>query len=251
MPVDASLRQLVRGLLQGSTATRRGEVFLTNDTRRAAAMGVLNLISDGVLDGDATSCRANKATAAWLRRVQLDRDDAFACQHRVTAQTAEGVELNLAESPLARLATGIGGEAGYLERHQLEAGERVRRLVERARLQPRLTMAYSAAHSVSTSGNSAGDISDLAADARKSLADLHRVLPRDCAGVVLDVCGLLKGLQEVERERGWPRRSAKLVLRIGLDHLARHYGYAPSAVGRSSGRPRGWMEEGARPDQFG
>jgi hypothetical protein len=112
-------------------------------------------------------------------------------------------------------------------------------------------MAYSAAHSVSTSGNSAGDISDLAADARKSLADLHRVLPRDCAGVVLDVCGLLKGLQEVERERGWPRRSAKLVLRIGLDHLARHYGYAPSAVGRSSGRPRGWMEEGARPDQFG
>ena len=98
MPVDASLRQLVRGPLQGSTATRRGEVFLTNDNRRAAAMGVLNLISDGVLDGDATSCRANKATAAWLRRVQLDRDDAFACQHRVTAQTAEGVELNLAES---------------------------------------------------------------------------------------------------------------------------------------------------------
>ena len=48
----------------------------------------------------------------------------------------------------------------------------------------------------------AGEITDLAADARRSVAEIHRVLPRDCAGVVMDVCGLLKGLQDVERERG-------------------------------------------------
>lgn len=250
MPVDAGLRQFVRAMLQGRTGRRRGEAFTTADNRRAPAVAVKQLISDGVLDGDEASCRANAQTGAWLRRAQLDRD-AFAGQHRIVARAAEGAELNLAESPLARLAAGIGGEAGYLERHQIEAGERVRRLVERARLQPRLTMAYSAAHSVGTAGNAAGDISDLAADARRSLADLHRVLPRDCAGVVLDVCGLLKGLQDVERERGWPRRSAKLVLRIGLDHLARHYGYAPSAIGPETGRQRRWMEEGARPEQFG
>jgi hypothetical protein len=94
------------------------------------------------------------------------------------------------------------------------------------------------------------DISDLAAEARKALAEIPKILPVDCAGVVLDVCGLLKGLQTVESERGWPRRSAKLVLRIGLDQLARHYGLDPNAVGRP-GRNRAWMGQGARPERFG
>jgi hypothetical protein len=69
--------------------------------------------------------------------------------------------------------------------------------------------------------------------------------------VVLDVCGLLKGLQEVERERGWPRRSAKLVLRIGLDQLAQHYGLGAVARGSVNGRTRQWMENDARPNVFG
>jgi hypothetical protein len=68
---------------------------------------------------------------------------------------------------------------------------------------------------------------------------------------VLDVCGLLKGLQEVERERGWPRRSAKLVLRIGLEHLAQHYGFGAVARGKVKGRTRQWMDGEARPSVFG
>ena len=90
----------------------------------------------------------------------------------------------------------------------------------------------------------------MAADARKALADLYRQLPRDCADVVLDVCGFGKGLQQVEAERGWPRRSAKLVLRIGLDRLAELYGLGEAAVGAESRRRRAWMD-GARPGEFG
>jgi hypothetical protein len=112
-------------------------------------------------------------------------------------------------------------------------------------------MSYSAAH---TAGGkdvaTASEISDLAADARKRLAEIPRVLPADCAGVVIDVCGLLKGLQVVETERGWPRRSAKLVLRIGLDQLAKHYGLSANAVGPETRRVRRWMGDGARPDRF-
>jgi hypothetical protein len=90
----------------------------------------------------------------------------------------------------------------------------------------------------------------MAADARRRLASLMRALPRDCADVVLDVCGLEKGLQAIEAERGWPRRSAKLVLRIGLDQLARHFGLDAEASGRDRAPLRGWMEADARPPMF-
>lgn len=243
---ESGLQRFVRGLLQGAAGQRQGEVFVLRDGRRANAASVLDLIQGGAIAGDGETCFATPETATWLRRARLDRD-AFAAQHRLSALDSDGIEHNLAESPLSRLAAGIGGEA-YLERHQVEAGERVRKLVERAQLQPRLTMTYSAARTAGITPQMAGEITDLAADARRSLAEIHRVLPRDCAGVVMDVCGLLKGLQDVERERGWPRRSAKLVLRIGLDHLAQHYGLGPFAVGK--GKPRHWLAEGARPERF-
>ena len=249
MPTEMTIHRFVRALLGGAVATRDGNVFVTPDGRSAAASEETRLIAVGALQGDHQSCRSNKETAAWLKRTRLDLD-ASAAQRPLTASTPDGAQINLGESPLSRLAAGIGGEVGYLERHQIEAGERVRRLVERARLMPRMTMSYSAAHTAGGGQRGAGDISDLAADARKSLDDLYRVLPRDCAGVVFDVCGLLKGLQEVERERGWPRRSAKLVLRIGLEHLAQHYGFAEVARGKASVRTRQWMDGDARPTTF-
>ncbi|MEP7240813.1 MAG: DUF6456 domain-containing protein, partial [Devosia sp.] len=208
------------------------------------------LISAGAIAGNDRECTANRDTRAWLRRAMLDADN-LAAQHRTDTTSREGVLVNLAESPLARLGAATGGAEAFLDRHHVEAGERVRRLVERAGLQPRLTMTYSADRMVGSGARAPNDISDLAADARKELDRIHDALPAECAGVVLDVCGWLKGLQEVERERGWPRRSAKLVLRIGLEQVAQHYGLGPFAVGAPTHRSRRWMEQGARPTQFG
>jgi len=246
MLLEMNLHRFVRGLLAGACGTRDGEHFVLPDGRKAPAERVLALIASGAIGGDNKVARSNTETAAWLKRALLD-GDAFAAQHRTTSISADGTALNLAESPLSRLAHGA---SAFLERHQVEAGERVRSMVERAQLQPRLTMAYSASRTAGHRQQSATDISDMAADARQSVAEIHRVLPRDCAGVVLDVCGMLKGLQTVERERGWPRRSAKLVLRIGLEQLAQHYGLGPFAIGRTSLRPHRWMAEGARPERF-
>lgn len=244
---ENTLLHFVRGLIGGGSGHREGKIFVLDDGRRAEAREVLALIRAGAIAGDNRQCAANEVTRDWYKRMQIDTD-AFLAQHRVTERTATGIEINLAESPLARLAA---GETAFLERHQVEAGDRVRRLVERAQLRTRLTMSYADTRTDGGRGPGGGDLSDMAVDARRAVAQIHAVLPRDCAGVVLDVCGFLKGLQDVERDRGWPRRSAKLVLRIGLDQLAQHYGLSPVAVGKDRVRGKAWRGEGARPEVFG
>lgn len=238
-------QRFVRQLLGGETAVREGEVFRVGAARLAVAE-VEALASAGVVRCAEGQCVALPAAKTWLRRAMVEADG-FAAQHRVMA--ADGVR-NLSDSPLARLAQAAAGEgAAFLEPHQVEAGERVRLWGEKARLSPRLTMSYSAAH-VAGSPGQRGEIGDMAADARKRLNALWDSLPRDCAGVVMDVCVFEKGLQQIEQERGWPRRSAKLVLRIGLEQLAGQFGLAPMAAGPERGKQRGWME-GERVRMFG
>lgn len=155
-------------------------------------------------------------------------------------------------SPLSALARSGKDRAAFLGAHHLAAAERVRRLFDRAHLNPRVTMSYSpVAVTGGKGGGQASDLTDMAAEARKALAELYRCLPSDCAGVIIDVCGFEKGLQSIETERGWPRRSAKLVLRIGLEQLARHYGLVAFAQGPESARQRRWIGEGALPTEVG
>ena len=142
----------------------------------------------------------------------------------------------------------MGPGDDFLESHHREAEARLARLFERANLRQRVTMSYDPARIGRAAGNAQGDIADSAADARKRLAGLAGRMPRECWGALVDVCLYGKGLQQIESERGWPRRSAKLVLRIGLDQAAMVLGITSEAVGPDYSGPRAWLPE--RPPMF-
>lgn len=147
---------------------------------------------------------------------------------------------------LGRLNSGRAASgAAFLAPHHLAAASRFEQLVRRAQLAPRVTMSYDPTQfgGGRGAGNGVEAASDGAADARLKLSRLAAALPADCWGVVFDVCGLGKGLQLIETERRWPRRSAKLVLRIGLDQVAAQFGLSAHASGAERSRARNWLDE--------
>ncbi|MEM5473469.1 DUF6456 domain-containing protein [Hoeflea sp. AS60] len=191
----------------------------------------------------APSYRTTPEGRAALKRWLADPESAFQDQHRslVTASDPDHgkLQVNLDESPLASLAR-IKGRAGelFLEPLQVEAGERLRIDFTRGQMQPSLGQSWEPVRMGRQSGQAGGaaEFTEAALSARMRVdAALAEVGP-ELSGVLLDVCCFLKGLAEVERERQWPARSAKLMLRTALSALARHYA-APRRKFREASRP--------------
>jgi hypothetical protein len=216
------------------------------------------LCSSGLLVESVTGQLAASSSArAWLKR-QGNSSLPFRVQHG-TIETAPpgkpagpGALVDLDESPvgaLARPSTHTGKP--WLLPHAVIAAERLRRDFEIAQLQPRVTANWSA--SVATqrrTGDAAGlaNLTDMAVAARLRFDRAMRSVGPELAGILVDVCCFVKGLETVERERQWPARSAKLVLRLALESLARHYGYAAEASGRpGSAGTRHWGADDFRP----
>jgi hypothetical protein len=241
---DVRAVRFVRALLPDHVARIENGRYSVERVDRVARLdraAAVDLAGAGVLMLTETVCVAGPRARDWLAAEGRGKSEVAS---EVLPQVAASVLYALDESPLARLALARDGESAFLLAHQVAAGERVRKLVERARLSPRMTMSYDANRIAGGGGPAAAnDLSDSAVDARRKLDAVAALLPADCRGVVFDVCGLLKGLQVVETERGWPRRSAKMVLRIGLEQLAAHWGLSEQARGNESGRVGGWLEE--------
>jgi hypothetical protein len=187
----------------------------------------------------------------------LHPDEAFSAQHRTTIVKTifensgpQQVLSNVNESPLARLyLRPVKQGKPWLNEHEFQAGERLRSDFEKAQLQPRVSSNWvSNVASKGRSGNVSADLSDFAIDARKRVEAVITALGPDLANVALDICCFLKGLETIERDHGWPPRSAKLMLRTALRELVRHYGLAVNPQLRDKTmRITHWGSDGFRP----
>lgn len=182
--------------------------------------------------------------------------DPFRAQHMTLTQRvidtthgAQSVTMDDAESPLAWLARRRGRDGrAMIAPHQLQAGERLRGDFTRAHMMPRTTSNWLSPISSGRrgeAGNRAGDFTDAMIASRQRVNQALDAVGPEFSGLLIDLCCFLKGLEDIERDRGWPARSAKVVLQLGLDRLARHYGYMAQAKGRSDAPIRTWLAEGA------
>jgi hypothetical protein len=178
-----------------------------------------------------------------FRRQHID----LARRDIATEHGRASVVVDEAESPLAWLARRKGRDGrAFIEPHQLQAGERLRAEFTRAHLMPRTTSNWTSPIATSRRGGErASEIAETVIAARQRVRHALDAVGPEFGGLLLDVCCFLKGLEDVERERAWPSRSAKVVLQLALDRLARHYGFSTEVQGPHRAAVRTWLAEDA------
>jgi hypothetical protein len=185
---------------------------------------------------------AAEAVVGAFRARHLD----LSLQRLATETGVAQVMVNDSESPLAWLARRKGRDGrAMIDPAQFFAGERLRADFTRAHLTPRITSSWSGIGRTRGVNGGAGDMTDVVIASRQRVRQALDACGPEFAGLLLDVCCFLRGLEDVERERGWPARSAKVVLQLALDRLARHYGLRREAQGRAQADIRTWLADDA------
>ncbi len=159
----------------------------------------------------------------------------FAGQHRswgekvlpdVDTGRPRRMRYNLAESPLTALARrrDKNGEP-FLNDDLVTVGERLREDFELAQMGPRVAQNWDRFLTAGGRGSFVPDsgVGDGPSNARKRVADALSDLGPGLSDVVLRCCCYLEGLETAEKKLGWSARSGKIVLRIALMRLKRHY----------------------------
>jgi len=228
------LRFLAGGSASASHAATTGKLLLTGGERGTIGVSADHLASlarAGLIMRKGSIFELAEDGRSLLRR--STSDDPFQDQHRdlstVAIMLPEGAghaTVNQNESPLAQLVR-RRSKSGVplLNESEFRAGERLRSDYTRGNIMPRLGANWVASVSRGKRGAESGlaELTDAALAARQRVERAIEAVGPELAGVLIDVCCFLKGIETVETERQWPARSAKIVLKTGLAVLSRHY----------------------------
>ncbi|MGV6805503.1 MAG: DUF6456 domain-containing protein [Ruegeria sp.] len=151
-----------------------------------------------------------------------------------TRQTTTGSSSNqskrirycIAESPLIALSRRRDRDGRpFLEESLVRAGERLREDFELAQIGPKVALNWDSFLTGGGLGDANVDVFAGAgsSQARDRVARALSDLGPGLSDVTLRCCCYLEGLELAEKRMGWSARSGKIVLRIALQRLKRHY----------------------------
>lgn len=167
----------------------------------------------GFAEASASFAHASKAGA------EIDTDEP-------ELERPRRMRYNLAESPLTALARrkDKSGEP-FLSDDLVTTGERLREDFELAQMGPKVAQNWDNFLTSGARGTYIADsgVGDAPSNARTRVADAMHELGPGLSDVVLRCCCYLEGLETAEKKLGWSARSGKIVLRIALLRLKRHY----------------------------
>lgn len=237
-------------------ALRRSQRGITLHVAFVSAALVHQLISDGAVKRQGEG--ALQLSRAGRLKAKRNGLGGFLAQHMqlavVEEQGKDGIAkmlINQSENPLAVIAHRKDADGSpWLGSEHLAAGDRLRSDFTLSGLSPRMGIAWDLGIAQGAKGFQPNqlELTETIIAARQRLQRAMRAVGPSCADLLLDVCCFLKGLEQIELERGWPQRSAKLALRFALEALARHYGLASEARGPSIARRiEQWGTEDYRP----
>ena len=199
--------------------------MLRSPRQRSAVPGAVDFVDARPVDADAVACDGLAEAPAGFDHADRHR----VWQDRVIDDPEDGRRrngrVNIAESPLLLLARRRDGNGQpFLTPGMVAAGERLREDFELAQMGPRITQNWdgfmTAGVDMSYSGGGYRGGSD---SARDRVGAALRDLGPGMGDIVLRVCCFLEGIELTERRLGWSARSGKIVLRLALMRLERHY----------------------------
>ncbi len=198
----------------------------------------------GMLSLSAKAQLAGEGPGAGFQNQHRDLDTATIASEA----GSDRVTVNWAESPLAQLMRRKTRDgASFLSDDEFKAGERLRTDFTRGQMMPRLGANWTASVASGRRDGGIADLTDAALGARLRVEKAITAVGPELSGILIDVCCFLKGMETVEIERGWPARSAKVVLKAGLGSLARHYDPGGSRDRRSHPKLLHWGTGDYRP----
>ncbi|CUJ93504.1 hypothetical protein RUE5091_01358 [Ruegeria denitrificans] len=136
------------------------------------------------------------------------------------------IRYSATESPLIALARRRDRDGKpFLDETLVAAGERLREDFELAQIGPQVAQNWD--HFLTAGGRGSFKSETYAgqgsSDARVRVEDALSDLGPGLSDVALRCCCYLEGLELAEKRMGWSARSGKIVLRIALQRLKRHY----------------------------
>ncbi len=228
-------RRIVFALARGSMtpdAMSPGFLRLSNGgrTMKVSLQALARLARRGLIVRKSGLIELTREGVALARRLKSEVEP-FREQHgeieTVSIAGPQGwttVRINAAESPLAQLMRRKDRNgAAFLTEKEFAAGEKLRSDYTRGQIMPRIGANWETPISKGRRGAPASELADGAIAARQRVERAIDAVGPELSGVLIDVCCFLKGLEQVEAERRWPVRSAKLLLKSALGCLARHY----------------------------